>query len=77
MKDRKLVCEAVDEGNEVAFPAIHRYLIPKHYCTSEEVGTKGETVVYWKFILIALVSEVLARGIARCLTDKTMPVKLP
>lgn len=28
---------------------------------------KGETAVDWKLILIALVSEVLVRGVARCL----------
>lgn len=38
MKYRKLVYEAVDEGNEGDVPAIHQYLIPKHYCTSGEVG---------------------------------------
>ena len=42
VKYRNLVCEAVGGGNEVDFPAIHGYLVPKHCCTSEKVGHQGQ-----------------------------------
>lgn len=42
VKYRKLVCEAVDGGNEVDVPAICWHFVPKYNCTSEKVGHESQ-----------------------------------
>lgn len=73
MKYRKLVCEAVDGGNEVDVPAIRWYLVLKHYCTSEKVGHQSQD----SSVLKTHPGYSSFNGVAkRCGSDTAMAVKV-